>query len=149
MTDAQIMVKIGDEVLVFELDQPRHATSLQSMLFPSNKHRISKVGSLCTSLTPSERPCSSPGGGCIFAFATWFVFSNASYAPLLTSVHSLLPKIRKSEKILRSHSANFSSFFFNSPTMILVFYKLPTSRAAESLFNMAARMKREKFTRCI
>lgn len=75
MTDAQIMVKISDEVLAFELDQPRHATSLQISCFLQINTGYSKVGSRLYQFDPSERPCSSPGGGCIFTFATWYVFS--------------------------------------------------------------------------
>lgn len=54
MTDAQIMVKITDEVLAFALDQPRHATSMQ--VFQMNTKDIKSKRLFFIILAPASAP---------------------------------------------------------------------------------------------
>lgn len=131
------MVKISDEVLAFELDQPRHVTSLQISCFLQINTGYSKVGSRLYQFDPQRPPLLFPRWRLHICFChVIFLFYSTHHMRLYLLLSTLLPKIRKSEKLFRSHTANFSTFF-NSLTMILVLYvqyKLPTSRAAESLF---------------
>lgn len=151
MTDAQIMVKISDEVLAFELDQPRHATSLQISCFLQINTGYSKVGSRLYQFDPSERPCSSPGGGCIFTFATWYVFSTLRiicasifFCPLF------FQKFEKAKNYSDLITPTSQLFFFSYyDTCIVCTIQTAHHSRRRKFIYMPVRMKGEKFTRCI
>lgn len=69
--------------------------------------RIFRVGICLYQFDPSERPRSSPGGGCRFAFATWYAFFMQSNR-----------KISKTIPISSHQILNF----LNSPTTIRLLY---------------------------
>lgn len=106
------MVKITDEVLAFDLEQPRHATSMQVFPFLQTTARISRIGICLYHFDPSECPRSSPGRCHRLTLATWY--TSSKYAPPSTP-HPKFQKIREKEtnmrKPLRSHTGTVPIFF--------------------------------------
>lgn len=106
------MVKVTDEVLAFDLEQPRHATSMQVFPFLQTTARISRRGICLYHFDPSECPRSSPGRCHRLTLSAWY--TSSKYAPPSTP-HPKFQKIREKEtnmrKPLRSHTGTVPIFF--------------------------------------
>lgn len=146
------MVKISDEVLAFELDQPRHATSLQISCFLQINTGYSKVGSRLYQFDPQRPPLLFPRWRLHICFCH-VIFSfllYASYAPLSSFVHSSSKNSKKRKTIPISYRQllNFFLFSYYDTCIVCTIQTAHLSRRRKFIY-MPVRMKGEKFTRCI